>query len=118
MAASPITQTINHLCEIGVSGAVMGVIGYLAGHVVTRISPSLQVTPEVGLVCGATAGIIIQLFHADGANWFSKIVAIAAIIAAPFKICEKLNLPVTFNAALLTTFCVIIISNLFYKIFE
>ena len=94
---SPTTLIINHVCDIGVNAAIVGGIGYLCARVVKELDP------RVGLACGLTAGAISGLFLSKGCNTSSKIVALAACIFAPFKVCQHLELPATFKQALALT---------------
>lgn len=102
---SPLTQVINHLSETSLHAALVGGIGYLCGRLVQQIgSQALKnIDPKAGLVCGAAAGAVYGLTHAEGANIPSKIVGIAALSFVPFKICQRLEIPVTFKGALLIT---------------
>lgn len=94
---SSITRVLAPLRETVVAFGIYGTMGYLCAHSVKHIDP------RVGFVCGATAGGIISLFNTKESSILRKIVATAAVIFVPFKVCQKLNLPITFKITLLLT---------------
>jgi uncharacterized membrane protein YhiD involved in acid resistance len=102
---SPVTQVLNHLSETSLHAALVGGIGYLCGRLVQHIGLQAlkNMDPRAGLACGAAVGAVYGLTHAEGANLPSKIVGIAALFFVPFKVCQRFEIPITFNGALLIT---------------
>ncbi len=82
----------------------MSAIGYLSARVIRRIDPL------VGAACGAAAGAILGLGVAEGSNRASRIVALASLIFIPFRLCQKLQLPVSFKASVAMTGAIVALS--------
>ena len=118
MAESFITNAINHLSEAGLASAATAAVGYLCARAVILLNSSCEVDPRVGLISGAAVGAIYGLFFAEGSNTASKIVAVAALIFVPYKLCERLEIPATFKAVIGLTAATVAISGFAYLLYS
>lgn len=118
MSDSLITNTLNHLSDTAVTSVLMAGVGYLCARAVVYLNSNLQIDPRIGLVSGATSGLIIGLFFTEDSNTSSKIVAAVALIFVPFKICQRKEIPATFKAVLAITAATVVISSVAMMIFS